>query len=103
MTVRPTRPARHPRPGPGRRRPPRGGCRRQGRLCDATGIRSIEEFDDRFPMTQSLCNWCQDLEDALWNAGLGDRAILLGTMPSRPDRATRFHAQVDVGASRLPR
>jgi hypothetical protein len=54
-------------------------------------------------MTQSLCNWCQDLEDALWNAGLGDRAILLGTMPSRPDRATRFHAQVDVGASRLPR
>ncbi len=24
------------------------------RLCDATGISSIREFDDRFPMTQSL-------------------------------------------------
>ncbi|MHB8555994.1 MAG: hypothetical protein ACYDCB_10130 [Candidatus Dormibacteria bacterium] len=26
------------------------------RLCDATGIHSIEEFDARFPMTQSLYN-----------------------------------------------
>ena len=39
------------------------------RLCDATGISSIEEFDDRFPMTQSLFNWSQDLEMALENAG----------------------------------
>ena len=30
-------------------------------LCDATGISSSEEFDDRFPMTQSLYNWSQDL------------------------------------------
>jgi len=42
------------------------------RLCDATGISSIEEFDDRFPLTQSLYNWCQDLEMALENAALGD-------------------------------
>ncbi|MGH3256321.1 MAG: SEC-C metal-binding domain-containing protein [Streptosporangiaceae bacterium] len=47
------------------------------RLCDATGIGSIEEFDDRFPMTQSLYNWSQDLELALWNAGLDDRDLLL--------------------------
>ncbi len=38
-------------------------------LCDAAGISSIEEFDDRFPMTQSLFNWSQDLEMALENAG----------------------------------
>ncbi len=39
------------------------------RLCDATGISSIEEFDDRFPLSQSLFNWSQDLEMALENAG----------------------------------
>ncbi len=39
------------------------------RMCDATGARSIREFDDRFPMTQSLFNWCQDLEMALQNGG----------------------------------
>ncbi|HVA58946.1 MAG TPA: hypothetical protein VNG13_00190 [Mycobacteriales bacterium] len=45
-------------------------------LCDAADIDSIDEFDDRFPMTQSLYNWGQDLQDALWNAGLRDRALL---------------------------
>jgi hypothetical protein len=35
------------------------------RLCDATRIDSIEAFDDRFPMTQSLYNWSQDLLDWL--------------------------------------
>jgi hypothetical protein len=39
------------------------------RLCDATGIGSISQFDDRFPLTQSLFNWSQDLEMALENAG----------------------------------
>lgn len=42
------------------------------RLCDAAGISSIEEFDDRFPLTQSLFNWSQDLEMALENAGQHD-------------------------------
>ena len=45
------------------------------RLCDATGISSIEKFDDRFPMTQSLFNWSQDLEMALENAGRHDGEI----------------------------
>src|SRR5262245_41120964 len=45
------------------------------RLCDATGIGSIEEFDERFPLTQSLFNWSQDLEMALENAGRDDSEI----------------------------
>ena len=45
------------------------------RLCDATGIGSIEEFDDRFPLSQSLFNWSQDLEMALENAGRDNREI----------------------------
>jgi hypothetical protein len=45
------------------------------RLCDATGISSIEEFDDRFSLTQSLFNWSQDLEMALENAGLAINGI----------------------------
>src|SRR5437762_4160958 len=45
------------------------------RLCDATGISSIEEFDERFPLTQSLFNWSQDFEIALDNAGRNDGEI----------------------------
>jgi len=45
------------------------------RLCDAAGIGSIGEFDDRFPMTQSLFNWIQDLEMTLENAGRDDREM----------------------------
>src|SRR6266702_3628863 len=45
------------------------------RLCDATGIGSIGGFDDRFPLTQSLFNWSQDLEMALENAGRDDGEI----------------------------
>src|SRR6266581_2520004 len=45
------------------------------RLCDATGIGSIGGFDDRFPLTQSLYNWSQDLEMALENAGRDDGEI----------------------------
>jgi SEC-C motif len=46
------------------------------RLCDATGIGSIGEFDDRFPLTQSLYNWVQDLEMTLENAGRASREML---------------------------
>ena len=45
------------------------------RLCDAAGISSIEEFDNRFPLSQSLFNWSQDLEMALENAGRHNREI----------------------------
>ena len=60
------------------------------RLCDATGIRSIEAFDDRFPMTQSLYNWSQDLEDTLWGAGLGDREMLLARIAVCEEALRRF-------------
>jgi len=60
------------------------------RLCDATGVRSIEEFDDRFPMTQSLYNWSQDLEEALWNAGLHDREVLLARVAVCAEALRRF-------------
>ncbi len=46
------------------------------KLVDITGIHSINDFDDRFPLTQSLYNWSQDLEDGLWNAGLDDPQFL---------------------------
>lgn len=45
-------------------------------LCDATGVTTIAGFDRRFPMTQSLFNWHQDLEMELGNAGLDDPAKL---------------------------
>lgn len=38
-------------------------------LCDATGITTIAGLDRRFPLTQSLFNWHQDLEMELGNAG----------------------------------
>src|SRR5260370_28394353 len=60
------------------------------RLCDATGIRSIEEFDDRFPMTQSLYNWSQDFETTLWNTGLQDRELLLARIEVCEEALRRF-------------
>ncbi len=60
------------------------------RLCDATGISSIEEFDDRFPLTQSLFNWSQDLEMALQNAGLDDREMLQALIGFCEESLTRF-------------
>ena len=60
------------------------------RLCDATGVRSIEEFDDRFPMTQSLYNWSQDLEDALWGSGLSDPDTLLARIAVCEEALRRF-------------
>ena len=59
-------------------------------LCDATGTRSVAEFDDRFPMTQSLYNWSQDLQDALWNAGLRDRGFILARIEVCEEALRRF-------------
>ena len=60
------------------------------RLCNATGISSIGEFDDRFPMTQSLFNWSQDLEMALENAGRDDREMLQALIGFCADSLRRF-------------
>ena len=45
-------------------------------LCEAAGITMIAAFDARFPLTQSLYNWSQDLEMELGNAGHDDPAKL---------------------------
>jgi hypothetical protein len=43
------------------------------RIMDSEGMRSLEEFDREFRGTQWATNYVQDLEEALWNAGLGDK------------------------------
>jgi len=58
-------------------------------LCDAAGITTIAGFDERFPLTQSLFNWNQDLEMELGNAGLDDPA--------------KLHARITVGEEILHR
>jgi hypothetical protein len=58
-------------------------------LCDATGLTTIAGFDQRFPMTQSLFNWHQDLEMELGNAGLDDPA--------------KLHARIAVGEEIMSR
>ena len=60
------------------------------RLCDLTGIDSIREFDDRFSMYQSLFNWSQDLEDALWNAGREDPEFLRARIAVCEEALRRF-------------
>src|SRR6266568_3329029 len=60
------------------------------RMCDATGARSIREFDDRFPMTQSLFNWCQDLEVALQNGGEHDPELRTARLEMAAEWLRRF-------------
>jgi len=60
------------------------------RMCDATGARSIREFDDRFPMTQSLFNWCQDLEMALQNGGEHDPELRTARLEMAVEWLRRF-------------
>jgi hypothetical protein len=58
-------------------------------IMDRGGIRSLDDFDDRFGGTQSVFNWVQDLEMELHNAGLQDaqffheRIMLCETMIGR--------------------
>lgn len=59
-------------------------------LCDAVGARSIEEFDDRFPMTQSVFNWCQDLEMALQNGGEHDPELRTARLEMAAEWLRRF-------------
>jgi tetratricopeptide (TPR) repeat protein len=59
-------------------------------LCDATGIGSIEEFDGRFPLTQALHNWSQDLEMALENAGRDDGELLRALIDFGEESLRRF-------------
>jgi len=60
------------------------------RLCEITGIHSIREFDGRFPMTQCLFNWSQDLEEVFWNAGLENPEFLRAGIAVCEDALHRF-------------
>jgi len=60
------------------------------RLLDKAGIQSIEAFDERFRGTQSLFNWIQDLESALWNAVLDDRQFLSARIAMCEEAMRRF-------------
>jgi tetratricopeptide (TPR) repeat protein len=60
------------------------------RLCDLTGIDSIERFDERFSMYQSLFNWSGDLEDGLWNAGREDPQFLRARIAVCEEALRRF-------------
>ncbi|HEY9788183.1 MAG TPA: SEC-C metal-binding domain-containing protein [Candidatus Obscuribacterales bacterium] len=46
------------------------------RFLDATGMNSVEAFDEKFPGMQSLSNWLQDIEACLWNAGMDDPQLM---------------------------
>lgn len=59
-------------------------------LCDAAGITTIAGFDRRFPLTQSLFNWNQDLEMELGNAGLDDPAKLRARITVGEEVLRRF-------------
>ncbi len=59
-------------------------------LCDAEGITTIAGFDRRFPLTQSLFNWNQDLEMELGNAGLDDPSKLRARITVGEEVLRRF-------------
>lgn len=62
-------------------------------VCDAIGARSIREFDYRFPMTQSLFNWCQDLEMALQNGGEHDPELRTARLEMAAEWLQRFRSE----------
>jgi hypothetical protein len=65
-------------------------------ILDKAGMRSIQEFDERFGGSQSLFNWIQDLEDELWNAGLEDRQFLTARIALCEEGLRRFRTDDDL-------
>ncbi len=65
-------------------------------LLDKGGLQSIHAFDERFRGSQSLFNWMQDLEDALWNAGLEDRQFLTARIDVCEEGLRRFPAEDEL-------
>ena len=66
------------------------------RLLDKADIQSIDAFDNWFRGTQSLFNWIQELEDALWNAGLEDREFLNARISVCEEGLRRFEMDDDL-------
>jgi len=65
-------------------------------LLDKGGLPSIHAFDERFRGSQSRFNWIQDLEDALWNAGLEDRQFLTARIAVCEEGLRRFPAEDEL-------
>ena len=65
-------------------------------LLDKGGLTSIRAFDERFRGSQSLFNWIQDLEDALWNAGLEDRQFLTARIAVCEEGLRRFPTEDEL-------
>ena len=65
-------------------------------LLDKGGLPSIHAFEQRFRGSQSLFNWIQDLEDALWNAGLEDRQFLIARIAVCEEGLRRFPAEDEL-------
>ena len=65
-------------------------------LLDKGGLTSIRAFDERFRGSQSLFNWIQDPEDALWNAGLEDRQFLTARIAVCEEGLRRFPAEDEL-------
>ena len=65
-------------------------------ILDKAGMKSIQEFDDRFGGSQSLFNWIQDLEGELWNAGLEDRQFLAARIALCEEGLRRFRTDDDL-------
>jgi len=74
------------------------------KLIEALQLRSVKEFDDRFPLTNCLFNWVQDFLDELHNAGLDDlsflktRLAVIKTLLTRlePDPSLLSHFRSDL-------
>src|SRR5260370_42018142 len=72
-------------------------------MCDAIGARSIREFAGRFPMTQSLFNWCQDLEMALQNGGEHDPELRMARLEMAAEWLRRFPREDGLTAGNFRR
>lgn len=59
-------------------------------LCDSMSIHSIREFDERVPLTQCLYNWTQDVEEALWNAGVDNPRFMSARIAYCEEALRRF-------------
>jgi hypothetical protein len=65
-------------------------------LLDKGALTSIRAFDARFRGSQSLFNWIQDLEDALWNAGPEGRQFLTARIAVCEEGLRRFPAEDEL-------
>lgn len=63
------------------------------RLVEETGTKTISELDNAFDTDWLIFNWVQDLEAALWNAGLNDSQFFQDGIRYANEYLARFHAE----------